>query len=72
MKLREDEIEAVLKFDGARLVVSYMPDDLMARAGAPFTALITTEKINVVRTGSSRNAAVQAAWNAYKRRNNYA
>jgi len=72
VKLREDEIEAVLKFDGARLVVSYMPDDLMARAGAPFTALITTEKINVVRTGSSRNAAVQAAWNAYKRRNNYA
>lgn len=66
MELREDEIEAVLKFDDAELIVVYR-DDLMGKAGAPYTAIIKDKSINVARAGDTRIGAVHKVWEVYRR-----
>jgi hypothetical protein len=66
MKLREDEIEALLKFDGATLQV-LKNDDLLAKAGQTYTAIITIGgcRIDVARADDSRVRAVRKAWEVY-------
>lgn len=66
MPLREDEIEAILKFDNASLEVVFR-DDLMAQANALYTAIIKYQKITLARPANTRSAAVQAVWETYKR-----
>lgn len=66
MALREDEIEAVLKFDNATLEVVFR-NDLIGKSGWPYTAIIKDRKINIARSGDTRNKAVQAVWDVYKR-----
>ena len=65
--LREDEMEALLKFDGAKLrVVSY--DDLVSRMdGQTYVALITINNKSFMGAGESRIAAIQTAWETYQR-----
>lgn len=64
--MREDEIEALLKFDGAQLLVVYR-DDLMGQAGAPYTAIVKDKSVNFSRGGKTRIEAVRAAWDVYRR-----
>ena len=65
--LREDEMEALLKFDGAKLrVVSY--DDLVSRVdGHSYIALIAIKDKNFMGSGSSRIDAIRNAWETYQR-----
>lgn len=65
--LREDEMEALLKFDGAKLrVVSY--DDLVSRMdGQTYVALITINNKNFMGAGESRIEAIRNAWEVYQR-----
>lgn len=65
--LREDEMEALLKFDGAKLrVVSY--DDLVSRMdGQTYVALITINNKNFMGSGGSRIEAIRNAWETYQR-----
>jgi hypothetical protein len=68
MKLREDEIEALLKFDGAVLQV-LKNDDLLAQASHTYTAIITIGGfpvgIDIARADDSRVRAVRKAWEVY-------
>lgn len=66
MKLREDEIEALLKFDGASLQV-LKNDDLLAQAGQMYTAIITIGgcRIDIARADDSRIRAVRKVWEVY-------
>jgi len=67
MELREDEIEALLRFDGAGLVVLNFTD-LTSQAGQPYVALITTKEDRSIAHGdATRLGAVQAAWALYKK-----
>jgi len=67
MKLREDEIEALIKFDRASLtVVKY--DDLTSLAGQPYAAIIKREGGRAFAgAGESRIEAVRTAWETYQR-----
>jgi len=67
MELREDEIEALVKFDRASLrVVEY--DDLTSSAGQPYVAVIRREDGRAFTgNGESRIKAVHIAWETYQR-----
>ena len=67
MELREDEIEALVKFDRASLrVVEY--DDLTSSAGVPYVAVIRREDGRAfVGNADSRIGAVHEAWGTYQR-----
>lgn len=65
--LREDEMQALLSFDKARLAVMHF-DDIFKAAGRPYTAMITTlDDRRFMGDGKSRIEAVQAAWETYQR-----
>lgn len=66
--MREDEIEALLKFDGAKLEVLFR-EDLVGKAGYPYTAIIThkNSKMNVARSAGTRVVAVRDTWGVYQR-----
>lgn len=67
MELREDEIEALLRFDRAVLTVQRY-DDLVAAAGQPFVAFIVVERgRRFAGGGVSRIAAIHAVWEIYQR-----
>ena len=67
MKLREDEIEALLKFDRASLVVVRY-DALTYSAGQPYVAVITREGGRAFAgNAESRIKAVHAVWETYQR-----
>lgn len=62
--MREDEIEALLKFDKARLVVVHR-DDLVG-AVEPYTAIIiNAQGASFARGGATRLEAVRTAWGVY-------
>jgi hypothetical protein len=67
MTLREDEIEALVKFDRSSLtVVKY--DDLTTTAGQPYVAIIKmVDGRAFAGNGDSRITAVRAAWETYQR-----
>ena len=67
MELREDEIEALLKFDKASIkVINY--DDLTVSAGQPYVVIITSaDGRSFAGNGESRIEAVHAAWETYQR-----
>jgi len=67
MELREDEIEALVKFDRASLtIVKY--DDLTSSAGQPYAAIIKREDGRAFAgNAESRIGAVHAVWETYQR-----
>ena len=67
MELREDEIEALVKFDRASLtIVRY--DDLTSSMGQPYVAVIKREDGRAFAgNAESRIKAVHAAWETYQR-----
>ena len=67
MELREDEIEALVKFDRASLtVVNYY--DLTASAGQPYAAIIKREDGRAFAgNAESRIKAVHEVWETYQR-----
>lgn len=73
--MREDEIEALLKFDDAKLEVIYR-DDLVGKAGSLYTAVIKYKhpvknfRVNVARAGETRVQAVRDVWVVYNRYRN--
>lgn len=67
MELREDEIEALVKFDRASLIVVRY-DDLTSSAGLPYVAVIKREDGRAFAGNEeSRIKAVHAAWETYQR-----
>lgn len=66
--LREDEMEALLKFDGAELRVTQF-DDMVSSAGVDkFIAVISSKNDKQFAGGAmSRIAAIQRAWETYQR-----
>ncbi|MCG3772520.1 MAG: hypothetical protein JW384_03734 [Nitrosomonadaceae bacterium] len=67
MKLREDEIEALLRFDRASLVVARY-DALTYSAGQPYVAVIKREGGRAFAgNAESRIKAVHAVWETYQR-----
>jgi len=67
MELREDEIEALVKFDRASLtIVKY--DDLTSSAGQPYAAIIKREDGRAFAgNAESRIKAVHEVWETYQR-----
>jgi uncharacterized protein YifN (PemK superfamily) len=67
--MREDEIEALLKFDRAKLVVhDYRGKDLLVGVGQDYVAIITSEDgRNFAGTGKRRLDAIYEAWKTYQR-----
>jgi hypothetical protein len=72
MQLREDEIEALLKFDGKTLRV-LKNEDLLAQGGQTYTALIRghfpdiDDQRTIGRSAETRLEAVREVWEAYKK-----
>lgn len=67
MDLREDEIEALVKFDRSSLVVVKY-DDLTASAGTPYVAIIKMDNGRAFAgTAESRIKAVHEVWEIYQR-----
>lgn len=69
--LREDEIEAILKFDNASLMVTRY-DDLTSAAGQEYVANITRPAGDadeyLARGAPTRAEAVQEVWKVYQQR----
>lgn len=71
MKLREDEIEALLKLEGKTLRM-LENEDLLAQAGQRYTAIIRgyfrdiDDQRTIARSADTRIEAIHEVWGAYK------
>jgi hypothetical protein len=63
--VREDEIEALLKFMGGTLAVHKDENDLFSKI-EPFTAIITGKDKKFARSANTRLEAVHAVWKLYQ------
>jgi len=65
MQLREDEIEALLKFMGGKLAVHKDENDLFFKL-EPYTAIIIGKDRKFARSANTRLEAVYAVWKLYQ------
>ena len=63
--MREDEIEALLKFMGGTLAVHKNENDLFSKL-EPYTAIITGKDKKFARSANTRLEAVHAVWKLYQ------
>jgi hypothetical protein len=63
--VREDEIEALLKFMGGTLMVHKAENDLFSKL-EPFTAIIIGKGKKFARSADTRLQAVHAVWKVYQ------